>query len=107
MVSEQEFKKEVLIYNDHSFCVGCDVIMDGEDGLICPDSMQPIPDDKTECIHIIRIMRESEHQACITCKCLDADRCGDAFYPLCEVRTCEGYDKLEELSMKQTEGESN
>lgn len=103
MVSEQDKVKDILRHNNHSLCIGCDVIVDGEYSLICNQSMHPIPDDERECPIIMKMIQDAGLDRCMLCICLDADRCGDVFYPVCEIRDCPEFGKLEEVSEKQAE----
>ena len=103
MASRQDILKEALEHNGHALCIGCDVLRDGDSGFICNKGMMPIPEKEKDCPVIVEMIKEAGLEQCSFCECLDADRCGDVFYPVCEVRTCKDYEKIEKISEKQAE----
>jgi hypothetical protein len=103
MVSKQEIIKVMLELNQHTLCLSCEVGVDGEDELICPRSMVPIPGEKGYCPIIYEMLNEAGLERCMFCICIDTERCDNVFWPSCDVHTCGEYKKLEELGEKQGE----
>lgn len=103
MVSEQEIIKEMLRLNNHNLCLNCEVVVDGEDSLICPRSMHPVPNDKRNCPVIQEQLDSAGLDQCMFCICIDTERCDNVFWPSCDVYNCGDYKRLLELGENQGE----